>query len=136
MITFFGVFWCFLPITSSLTYIDNAMVESNLKYMNMSIVYTHNERGSSVSNFTFENKVTILKMLVYLKVNIAEDQNGSQYKRELLKTVIDIEKLFKGSQGHFLIRSFINNISRFMDFKMKFPIKPVSFKAFKEFNFQ
>lgn len=135
MITFFVVFWCFLPIISSLTYIDNAIVESNFKYMNMSIVYTHNERGSSVSNITFESTVTILKMLVYVKVKIAEDQSGSQYKRELLKTVIDVEKLFKGSQGNFVVRAFVNNISRFMDFNMKFPIKPVSFETFEIFSF-
>lgn len=127
MTTSFILFWYFLPIISGITFIDNVIVEPNLAYTNMSIAYTHNERGSSVSNLTFQSKVTILKILIYVKVRIAEDQSGSQYKRELLKTVIDLEKLFKGSQVNFLVKAYINNIEKFMDFKVKFPMKPVSF---------
>lgn len=128
MITVFAVFWlCCLPLINSLTYIDNAIAESNPKFMNMTFAYTHNERGSSISNLTFETKVMIVKMLVYVKLNIAADQSAANYKRELLKTVIDVEKLFKGSHVHILVTAFTRNLGRFMDFKMKFPIKPVSF---------
>lgn len=127
--------WSCLPIISGITYIDNALVEPNLAYTNMSIAYTHNERGSSVSNLTFQSKVTILKILLYVKVRIAEDQSDSMYKREFFRTVIDLEKLFKGSQVNFLVKAYIDNIKKFMDFKVKFPMKPVSlvvnFRLFK-----
>lgn len=130
MMAFFALLClCHLPLMNSLTYIDNAITESNPKFMNVSFVYTHNERGSSISNVTFETKVTIIKMLVYVKVNIAEDQSALNYNRELMKTVIDVDKLFKGSHVHILVMGFTKSLSRFMDFKMKFPIKPVSFES-------
>lgn len=125
----FVLLWSFLPIINGITYIDNVIVEPNLKYTNMSIAYTHNERGSSVSNLTFQSKVTISKILLYATVRIAEDQSDSKYKREFLRTVIDLEKLFKGSQNNFLVKVYIDNIKKFMDFKVKFPMEPVRFST-------
>lgn len=126
MIIVFTLFCTFLPIISGITYIDNAIAEPNLKYANMSIAYTHNERGSSVSNLTFQSKVTITKILLYVTVRIAEDQSDSKYKREFIKTVLDLEKVFKGSQNNFLVKAYTDNLKKFMDFKVKFPMKPVS----------
>lgn len=67
-------------------------------------------------------------MLLYLKVNIAEDQKASLYKRELVNIVADVEKLFKGSQGNLIVKLFIDEIKKFMDFNAKFPVSPVSGK--------
>lgn len=126
MKSLFVLFFTFLPIISGITYIDNVIVEPNLKYANMSIAYTHNERGSSVSNLTFQSKVTISKILLYATVRIAEDQSDSKYKREFIKTVLDLEKVFKGAQNNFVVKAYVDNLKKFMNFKVKFPMRPVS----------
>lgn len=127
MIALFAVSWYFLPIVCGLTYIDHAIVEPNLSYANITLAYTHNERGSAIMNFTFEFKVTVLKILLYIKMSIPENENDSQYKRELLRTVIDVEKVFKESEATFMVKAVINDIRKFMDFKVKFPLLPVRY---------
>lgn len=125
MAALFAFFWSFLPIVCGLTYVDHVIVEPNLKYANMTLAYTHNERGSAIMNFTFEFKVTVLKMLLYMKITIPENENDHHFKKELLRTVIDVEKIFKETEATFMVKAVINNIRRFMDFKVKFPLLPV-----------
>lgn len=125
MIALSAFSWSFLPIVCGLTYLDHAIVEPNLPYANMSLAYTHNARGSAIMNFTFEFNVTVLKMLLYIKISVPENEHDSHYKKELLRTVIDVEKIFKESEATFMVKAVINNIRRFMDFKVKFPLLPV-----------
>lgn len=125
MIVFFAFPWLFLPTVCGLTYIDNAVVEPNPAYANITLAYTHNEMGSAIMNFTFEFKVTIKKVLLYIKISIPENENDNHYQKEIIRTVLDVEKIFKDTESTFMVKAVINSIRKFMDFELKFPLLPV-----------
>lgn len=119
--------FCLIFISSdAVIYIDNVAVESNPSIANITISYIHDRDGNSITNVTIQTFVVFTKMMLYLKVNIAEDQKASLYKRELVNIAMDVEKLFKGAQGNLIVKLIIDENKKFMDFKIKFPLPPVS----------
>lgn len=135
MIIFVVVGCSLLAISSAVMYIDNVAFDSNPAVVNLSIKFTHNQDGDSVTNLTFQTFLTITKMLVYVKINIADDQNGAGYKRELLNTAIDVEKWFKNMQSNILMKGYIQSLKKGMDFDFKFPLLPVSARHLNKFFF-
>lgn len=119
-----------LPLSGAVFFIDNVVVETNRSFANVSIFYTHDKKGNAVVNVTIVTFVELAKTLVYFKMTIGEDQTSNGYKREILNVVVDIERLFKGSQANPALKSFFDSIRESMDFKIKFPMPPVSNKYF------
>lgn len=90
---------CSLPLlVNGLLYIDNAVVDSNEAFGHVFVAYTHDKKGNAVTNVTFVTNVTATKLLLYIKINIAEDQKAAGFKREVVNTVVDAEKVLKGNQ--------------------------------------
>lgn len=118
---------CVFPMLSScITYIDRVESDCNPKFGNLSIKYTHNAEGHSVTNATVVNFVTVTKLLVYVSLLIPENKYDREYRREVLKTVVDAEKVLRGLQSNPITKGFIDNILKYIDFEVKFPAGPVS----------
>lgn len=123
--------WLFLVLivfpsaVNSVLYIDRFTVEANPAISNLSVAYITDEKGNAVTNASFDAFVTVTKILVYVRVRLAEDQNDREYKREFLRTVIDVTKMFSDSQTNFLLKGFTESLRQFMDFEIKFPLPPV-----------
>lgn len=84
-------------VTSAVIYIDRSTLDFNKKIANLTTTYTHNEKGNSITNLTILTFKTITKMLLYVHVKLAEDENDREFKRSLLRTVVDVEKLNRGA---------------------------------------
>lgn len=97
----------------------------NSKLTNLTVTYTHNKKGESVTNVTIVNFINVTKFLAYCTVRVPQNQIDREYKIQLLKTVADVDKILNGYQSNPLARAYVNNIMQFMDFEMKFPLKPV-----------
>jgi hypothetical protein len=67
----------------------------------------------------------ISKVLLYLKINLAENENDREYRKEILRTVFDVEKMVRGISGNSLWKSIAMSIGESMDFEFKFPLKKV-----------
>lgn len=112
--------------STSLVYIDRHRLEFNDKISNWSTSYVRLENGSSAINLTFTTFKTVKKMLIYLTLKVAEDGNDKEFRRVLVRTVIDVRKFFDGSQANPILRNIIKRLQESMDFRAKFPMPPVS----------
>lgn len=126
-----GLFLILCPLSSlgGVIYIDKSVQESNLKVVKVTYEYTHDATGNSVANATFETFATISKVLIYITAKIADDKANSGVYRELVKTVIDVEKMIQGGQANPIVKQYFETITRCFNFTLKFPLPPVSNKT-------
>lgn len=120
--------FCLLPMLSSgIIYFDRVTSDFNPKLVDFAISFTSNAKGASVTNLTFNIFENVTSCSAYIKMTTPENANDREYKLELLRTVVDVDKVFKGSQSNPLIKMFIDSILKYADFEMKFPLTVVSF---------
>lgn len=118
------IFLFFLTsVLSAIICFDRVTVESNKKFSNFSISLSQNEKRSAIVNVTIDLYKPLKKMLVYVK--ISENKHDHQFKREFRRTVVDVEKLSKGRQLNFLVAAYMENVQKFLDFELRFPLQPV-----------
>lgn len=107
-------------------HVDRIEVDTNIQVCNTSFTHYDDPNGDGVVNGTFQNFKTITKIMFYTKMKIAEDQNDKEFRRVILSTVCDAEKMLNGMQGHLWLKSFADVIRRSLDFEFKTPFLPVS----------
>lgn len=120
------VFWLLPVFGNCVVYIDRVKSDFNSKIGNLSVAYKHNNKGDCVVNLTLESYVYVTKFLLYGSIRLPESKIDREYRVEIIRTVVDVEKLSKGLQSNLMIRGYVDNVMKFMDFKIEFPFKPVS----------
>lgn len=115
------------PYVRCLLYIDRVEVESNPALVNSTLIYFHDATGNCVTTATFTTFFPITKMLLYIKIKFAEDRNDKEYKRQIVSSVVEIDKVLKGLQSNMFIIHFFQDIRNSMDFKFRLPLPPVKF---------
>lgn len=83
---------------------------------------TNVEAGSLV-NIEFTLLKDVEKLIAYGRFNIPENSVDREYKKEVLQSVVDIDKLFRGVATNFIARTVIEEFGKTMNFERKFPIK-------------
>lgn len=114
-----------LSFGNGLLFIDRVEFESNPALENSTLTFFHDVTGNSVTTATFTTFVTITKMMLYIKLRLAEDKNDKEYKRQLVSSVIEIDKVLKGFQSNIFIKHFFEDVQNSMDFKFEIPLPPV-----------
>lgn len=112
-------------VGSGLIYIDRHTLEFDKKFTNWTLSYTLGRDRNSVNNFTLQTFTTITKILIYFTCCVAEGSNDKEYRREVVRTVIDLGKLFKGFQGNPLLKGGIENLRTGLKSEFTFPLPPV-----------
>lgn len=75
--------------------------------------------------------------MMYIKISIIDEKNGMKYRKEFMRTAIDVPKLFNGGLTSVIGQTFLNGLAEAADFDLKFPIKKVKFcKAFDTFTYK
>lgn len=120
------VFLYFLNFASCITYIDRVQVESDPAIATLVVNYTHDAKGNSITNATFTTFVTITKSLLYFKIKLAENEDDKKFKRLLISSVVDVDKVLQGFQSNVLISKFFAAFGTGMDKNFKHPLPPVS----------
>lgn len=85
-----------------------------------------NIKSGSLVNIEFMLLQDVTKMLIYGRFNIPESSDDREYKKEVLQSVIDVDRLFKGVATNFIAKTVIDEFGKSMNFERKFPIKKVS----------
>lgn len=123
-------YFCFIPnLANCIVHVDRVEVESNPSIGSLVVNYIDDEKGNSIINATFSNTVTITKSLLYFKLKIAENDNDKDYKRQLISSVLDVDKVLKGFQSNIVISRFFAAFKKGMDLKFQHPLPPVSFDS-------
>lgn len=68
----------------------------------------------------------IEKLVAYGRFNVPENNYDHKYRKELLRTVVDVEKVLKGVTTNFLSKSVMEVLKSSLDFQFNFPIKKVA----------
>jgi hypothetical protein len=81
--------------------------------------------GSTVLNLSlvFNQQITVAKCLVIL--SIPKDKNDQNYENVVIRSSVDMCKMFQGITGNFLTRMVMENIKKIIDFDLKCPIDKV-----------
>lgn len=119
----FGIIF-FFPQTSCYWYLNRTEIE-NSALTNATVDYYHDEFGQCIANATFWTFVTINKMLIYFKINTPENKNDKEFKKAVISTVIEVDKVFKGMQSNIIISATFSAIKDSMSFDYKTPLPPV-----------
>lgn len=121
---------CF-PLSSEASFhIDKLVLNFNSTCNNTTIKYFHDSKLNAAADVTIQTFVITNKMLLYITVRIAENKHDRHLKREILKTVIDVNKLFKGFYGNALIKGFMRDLADRIDgLNLKMPLPMVSYLA-------
>lgn len=77
-------------------------------------------------NVTMVSHVTITKMVAYVSVRFPENKNDREYRREVVRTVVDVEKVLKGMQSNPIVKGYVDDLLKYADFDINLPYKPVS----------
>lgn len=80
--------------------------------------------GSTITA-TYDSLVVIEKMMMQLKIMVPADDNDKSFQKEFFRTSIDVQKLFNGIQGNFIVKVMMENFFKSIDFEPKFPLQKV-----------
>lgn len=117
---------CFTGIFCRVFYVDKYIIESNPAIVNATVAYTHDKDGAAVINLTAQTFKTITKAMVYVRGCLPENKDDRQFRRETLRTVIDVEKIIKGVQQNPFLKNFMKEVLKTLDFEVKMPMPRVS----------
>lgn len=96
--------------------IDNKTANASLSLLNDGI-------HDTVANIT----VNLFVPLLNIKIDGAiqyQDENDKMYKRTLIRSTFNVESIFKGIEGSYVIRAFMENFRKSIDFDPKLPFSP------------
>lgn len=114
-----------LEVAIGIIFIDRHTLDYDAKLSNWSITIVHNQKKNSMTTLEFQTFVTFTKMLLYVTVKIAENQHDREYRRELVKTVIDVVRFTEATQNHPIGKLYLENLKKSIQFKVAYPLKPV-----------
>lgn len=113
-------------IVDGIIYIDRHTLDFDEKLVNMTMTYFPDQKRNSVVNLTIETIKTITKILIYVTLKVPENQNDREYRREVIRTVIDFGKFIENSQSNPVLRAFLDALKKGTQFKISYPMLPVS----------
>lgn len=90
------------------------------------LVVSSSKTQSFAGNYTVELLKTVNKFKVYLFLNIAENENDREFRKEVMKTVIDSDKFFNGVYANPIVKYLVSTLFSSAQFELKLPFKPVT----------
>lgn len=100
-------------------------MEINEQFGNASMTVKDNPPYGALINVSFTNYVVVEKMIMYLRINMQQDENDQEYQKEIIKCVADLSKLMRGVNANPILRHVKDDFKQFMDFELEFPMKKV-----------
>lgn len=92
--------------------------------------FSHTCDGNRECLVTFKATtfVRIDKLLIYVKLFFPEDDNDREFKRRIMETVVDVEKILRGINANPLLNVFMKDFfdRTKVDFAFELPFEPVS----------
>lgn len=110
----------------AIVYIESVVVDFKFTFANVTFEYVKDKTRNPIIGFTIVSSKKITKIICYLSINLPEKNGDTEFRWELIKTVIDVGKLMNGALANPIIRSFMDNFRKSIDFDPRPPYKPVS----------
>jgi hypothetical protein len=101
-------------------------VTSNKNVVKLNYTLHNDGINSFVFNLTWDHLADFAKMWIYFTVRTPLTKNDKNCRNELIKSVVDVEKVLKGSQSNSLILLVAQKLKPFIVDEFKFPLRKVS----------
>lgn len=109
-------------------YVEETIIDYNPEIAkNPELVVFSDKTQPYAGNYSFEFIKTVKSFKIYLSLNIPENENDREFRKELLKTVINGDKIFNGVFANPVVKYIVKTIFPSAQFEIKLPFKPVSF---------
>ena len=105
--------------------VDELKGKVNKTYLNITSNYSTDRTQEATLNFNFYTFATLNNLKVYFSINLPENKDDVNFRKELVRTVVDFEKIVKGIFGNPIVKIFMEDIFSSMDFELHLPMKPV-----------
>lgn len=79
-------------------------------------------------DFTVTTFVSIEKLKMYINIRLPQTSDDKFYRKELVRSVFDVDKILNGIRNVPFIGAAIEDFSKLADFDPRFPLQPVSYK--------
>lgn len=107
-------------------YVDEYKLDHNSEIVKMQkIEFFCDKVHQTAGNFTLESIKTVNKFKVYFFLNIPENENDREFRKVLLKSVVDSDKFLSGVYANPVVRYVVGLIMESAQFELQLPIKPV-----------
>lgn len=120
----------FISKKSSVFIVNKINPECDNKIVNLTINLANNGDEGTLHSIVIQTFAEMATLKVYMQVDLAESDQDKSYSKEFVHAIVDIEKLFKGIHGNFLVKTLMDTILQSLEFELKFPMKSVSVKEF------
>lgn len=108
-------------------YLNRTETGINPPIANISVDFTHDATGQCIVNATFVTFVTFTKFLIYFKISLPENNFDRDFKRVLVSSVVEVEKVLKGMQSNLIISAIFFALRSSADFEFEMPLPPVNY---------
>lgn len=115
----------FFSLQSCNFIIHKVTTQTNEKIFNITATVFNDGINDKVLNATIINYEVVEKLILYLTVNVPRDSYDRKYRKEFMKTTVDLVKLHRGVTGSFLGKLIKNFYFEAMNLEPEFPIPKV-----------
>lgn len=122
-----------LRVVFSLVVINRMRIENNYKIINYTSELFSDNKSDSRMNAEFEIFHDLSPLMLMLKINIANDYNDFNYRREFLHSTFDLFKTLNQTKSSIIVKAFLENFSTAFKFPLVYPFKRVS-RCFIDFK--
>lgn len=113
---------------ASVIIINQYEVTFNKSISNLTFDHKCDGKADCIVNCTITSFYTVEKMTLYATVKIPENSNDRKYSKELIKTVVNLERYLNRKNGNHLVTAFLSHFLDSIDFEPALPFPPVSVK--------
>lgn len=97
---------------------------SNEKYENLTASLFTGPNNETLMNFTVITFAEVEKLFVVMSVRFPTSNKDTEYENEVMKSTVDICKVFKRATGNFAVKIFTDNLKNSNGFPFECPLKP------------
>jgi hypothetical protein len=97
----------------------------NEKFLKFNYTLYNDEIHSYALDFTLNLLAAVTKLLVYVKIRIPEDEHDKNFSKEIIRTVVDVERTLNGTNRNLFVAKVAEGLSKGALKMLKFPLKKV-----------
>lgn len=97
----------------------------NKEQLNLSLNFSNHPHRDTCVNASAIILTDLENVLLYLKVNIKENQKDDNYRKTFFSGIVDANKLLKGTYGNYIASNLLDAVKKSTDFPLSFPLKKV-----------
>lgn len=97
----------------------------NKEQVNLSLNYSNQLHRDTCVNASATFLTEVENLLMYLKVNIKENQKDVNFQKTFFNGIVDLKKLFMGTYGNYIASNLLEAFKKSTDSPLTFPFKKV-----------